>query len=79
MMINLSQLLSLKNITCFFTYLYHFKVPVAGQTSDEELKASIMKEFFPEEMKREEFENNNVLIAEVWLSPYVYCDYTFFQ
>ena len=42
-------------------------MPVAGQTSDEELKASIMKEFFPEEMKREEFENNNVLIAEVWL------------
>lgn len=41
------------------------QVPVAGQTSDEELKASIMKEFFPEEMKREEFENNNVLIAEV--------------
>ena len=40
-------------------------MPVAGQTSDEELKASIMKEFFPEEMKREEFENNNVLIAEV--------------
>lgn len=41
------------------------QVPVVGQTSDEELKASIMKEFFPEEVKKEEFQNNNILIAEV--------------
>jgi len=41
------------------------QVPVVGQTSDEELKASIMKEFFPEEVKKEEFQNNNLLIAEV--------------
>jgi len=61
--IKTSDLEQFKELECIQEVQNNTKDPVSENTED--LKQSIMQEFFPEEVKKDDFETNNALINEV--------------